>query len=88
MLKAYNESDVYALFVGHLADRYALDTTFIQRWKKAPTRTRGAVRDLQLKLEGQGHDVGGADGLIGFKTRRTLGRVQEQAGKPATCWLE
>jgi lytic murein transglycosylase len=88
VLKAYNESDVYALFVGHLADRYALDTTFIQRWKKAPTRTRGAVRDLQLKLEGQGHDVGGADGLIGFKTRRTLGRVQEQAGKPATCWLE
>uniref|UniRef100_UPI003BACF13C lytic murein transglycosylase n=1 Tax=Stappia sp. TaxID=1870903 RepID=UPI003BACF13C len=88
VLKAYNESDAYALFVGHLADRYGMDTGFIQSWKKAPTRTRGAVRDLQLKLEKKGHDVGGADGLIGFKTRRTLGLEQERAGRPATCWLE
>jgi hypothetical protein len=46
------------------------------------------VRDLQLELEAKGHDVGGADGLIGFKTRRTLGLEQEKAGRRATCWLE
>ena len=88
VLKAYNESDVYALFVGHLADRYSSSAGFVQGWKEVKTRSRGAVRDLQLQLEGKGHDVGGADGLIGFKTRRTLGLEQEKAGRRATCWLE
>lgn len=88
VLKAYNESDVYALFVGHLADRYSSSAGFVQSWKEVKTRSRGAVRDLQLQLEGKGHDVGGADGLIGFKTRRTLGLEQEKAGRRATCWLE
>lgn len=88
VLKAYNESDVYALFVGHLADRYGNNTGFVQGWKDVKTRSRGAVRDLQLELEAKGHDVGGADGLIGFKTRRTLGLEQEKAGRRATCWLD
>ncbi|MHC5655105.1 lytic murein transglycosylase [Stappia sp. ICDLI1TA098] len=88
VLKAYNESDVYALFVGHLADRYGNNAGFVQGWRAVKTRSRGAVRDLQLELERKGHDVGGADGLIGFKTRRTLGLEQEKAGKSATCWLE
>lgn len=88
VLKAYNESDVYALFVGHLADRYGSNSGFVQSWKDVKTRSRGSVRQLQLTLEGKGHDVGGADGLIGFKTRRTLGLEQEKAGRRATCWLE
>lgn len=88
VLKAYNESDVYALFVGHLADRLAGGGGFVAGWKAAPTATRGDVRDRQLKMEKLGHDVGGADGLIGFKTRRTLGLLQEQAGRAATCWID
>ncbi|NBN65774.1 lytic murein transglycosylase [Microvirga tunisiensis] len=88
VLKAYNESDVYALFVGHLADRYGSDAGFVGRWQDTPHLSRGAVRDLQLKMEKAGYDVGGADGLIGFKTRRSLGMVQEQAGRTATCWLD
>lgn len=88
VLKSYNESDVYALFVGHLADRYGSNTGFVQDWTPIKTRSRGAVRKIQLELEAKGHDVGGADGLIGFKTRRSLGAAQEQAGRKATCWLE
>lgn len=88
VLKEYNESDVYALFVGHLADRYGNDTGFVGAWTKARTTTRGAVRETQLAMEKAGYDVGGADGLIGFKTRRSLGAVQEARGRPATCWLE
>ncbi|MEH0071030.1 lytic murein transglycosylase [Pannonibacter sp. Pt2-lr] len=88
VLKAYNESDVYALFVGHLADRFSRDEGFAADWDPTPHLSRGAVRDLQLKMQKAGYDVGKPDGLIGFKTRRSLGMMQEAAGRPATCWLE
>ncbi len=88
VLKTYNESDVYALFVGHLADRYGSGKGFVQPWRKTPVATRGEVREFQKKLEAKGHDVGGADGLIGFKTRRTFGLVQEASGKVPTCWID
>jgi len=88
VLKEYNESDVYALFVGHLADRYGSDASFAGSWKPTKATTRGAVRKLQMQMEKAGYDVGGADGLIGFKTRRSLGKAQEAGGKPATCWLD
>ncbi|MBO6509586.1 MAG: lytic murein transglycosylase [Roseibium sp.] len=87
VLKAYNESDTYALFVGHLADRYGSNKSFVGQWKPMKETTRGAVRNLQLRLEGLGHDVGGADGLIGFKTRRSIGKDQEKSGFFATCWV-
>ncbi|TWI87266.1 lytic murein transglycosylase [Roseibium hamelinense] len=87
VLKEYNESDVYALFVGHLADRYGNNRGFVADWKPTKQTTRGAVRTLQQKLEADGHDVGGADGLIGFKTRRSIGKAQEKAGFFATCWV-
>lgn len=87
VIKKYNESDVYALFVGHLADRYSNNNGFAASWKPTKKTTRGAVRTLQQRLEAQGHDVGGADGLIGFKTRRSIGKAQEAGGYFATCWV-
>jgi len=36
----------------------------------------------------QGHDVGGVDGLPGYKTRRSIGRWQEATGQNATCFPE
>jgi lytic murein transglycosylase len=87
VLKKYNESDTYALFVGHLADRYGSNKGFAGDWKPMQETTRGAVRNLQQRLEGLGHDVGGADGLIGFKTRRSIGKDQEKNGFFATCWV-
>ncbi|WP_297590725.1 lytic murein transglycosylase [Roseibium sp.] len=87
VLKEYNESDTYALFVGHLADRYGSNKGFVGDWKPMKETTRGAVRNLQQRLEGLGHDVGGADGLIGFKTRRSIGKDQEKNGFFATCWV-
>jgi len=87
VIKKYNESDAYALFVGHLADRYGSNKPFVAAWKPTKATTRGAVRTLQQKLEARGHDVGGADGLIGFKTRRSIGKDQEASGFFATCWV-
>ncbi|MHA7775120.1 lytic murein transglycosylase [Roseibium sp. M-1] len=87
VIKDYNESDTYALFVGHLADRYGNNQGFAGEWKPMKETTRGAVRNLQQRLEGLGHDVGGSDGLIGFKTRRSIGKDQETNGFFATCWV-
>jgi peptidoglycan hydrolase-like protein with peptidoglycan-binding domain len=87
VLKKYNESDLYALFIGHAADRIAGgDRNFAGRWGKVGGLYRSDVAALQRGLEGLGYDVGGADGLPGFKTRRSIGDWQEKAGRAATCF--
>ena len=86
-IKKYNNSDLYALFVGHLADRIAFGAgPFRGAWSADTGLTRGEVRDMQLKLIDQGFDVGGADGLAGFKTRRSIGAWQARTGQSPTCW--
>jgi peptidoglycan hydrolase-like protein with peptidoglycan-binding domain len=47
---------------------------------------RSDIADMQKALEAKGHDVGGADGFPGFKTRRAIGRWQESKGMKATCF--
>lgn len=87
VLKSYNESDVYALFIGHGADRIAAgDKRFSGQWGKVGGLYRSDVAELQRALEGQGYDVGGADGLPGFKTRRSIGAWQTKNGAAPTCY--
>ena len=86
VLKAYNESDLYALFIGHLADRFGRGGPFVGTWSPVGGFSRAEVQAMQKRLEKLGHDVGGADGLIGFKTRIAVGREQVRAGRPATCF--
>jgi len=86
VLKTYNESDLYALFIGHLADRMAGGGPFTHPWTKTGGFDRRDVQLMQIALERQGHDVGGADGLIGFKTRIAVGKWQARQGRPVTCF--
>lgn len=87
VLKDYNMSDLYALFVGHVGDRIAYGMgDFSAGWGRVDGMLRSDVAAMQRALEAQGHDVGGADGLAGFKTRRSIGRWQEASGQPATCF--
>lgn len=86
VLKTYNESDLYALYVGHVADRINGGKRFATGWRKISTYTRARIKALQEKLIREGHDVGGADGLIGFKTRRSIGLWQKKKGLKVTCW--
>lgn len=87
VLKKYNESDVYALFIGHGADRIAGgDRRFAGQWDKVDGLYRSDVAGIQRGLEKQGYDVGGADGLPGFKTRRSIGEWQQKNGRAATCF--
>lgn len=89
VLKDYNMSDLYALFVGHVGDRiqYGIGD-FSAPWGKVGGLLRSDVAAMQRALEGQGHDVGGADGLPGYKTRRSIGRWQQATGKRPTCFPE
>ena len=87
VLKAYNMSDLYALFIGHVSDRIAYGSgDFITAWGALGSLTRGDIARMQRALEAQGHDVGGADGLPGYKTRRSIGRWQDAQSQPSTCF--
>ncbi|WP_417721866.1 lytic murein transglycosylase [Salipiger sp.] len=89
VLKDYNMSDLYALFVGHVGDRIQYGVgDFSARWGDVGGLYRSDVAAMQRALEKLGHDVGGADGLPGFKTRRSIGRWQEATGQAATCFPE
>ncbi len=87
VLKDYNTSDLYALFVGHVGDRiqYGMGD-FTARWGDVGGLYRSDVATMQAALVKMGHDVGGVDGLPGYKTRRSIGRWQEANGRRATCF--
>ncbi|WP_298849046.1 lytic murein transglycosylase [uncultured Ruegeria sp.] len=87
VLKEYNKSDLYALFVGHVGDRiqYGIGN-FSGSWGKVGGLYRSDIATMQQALQDKGHDVGGVDGLPGFKTRRSIGRWQEASGVAPTCF--
>lgn len=87
VLKTYNESDLYALFIGHAGDRIEYGgQPFSQSWSDVGGLYRSDIAAMQRSLERLGHDVGGADGLAGFKTRRSVGAWQEATGRVPTCF--
>ncbi|GHC67287.1 lytic murein transglycosylase [Limoniibacter endophyticus] len=87
VLKAYNESDAYALFVGHAGDRIAYgDSRFAGGWQKTDALYRSEIASVQNALVKLGYDVGGADGLPGFKTRRSIGHWQAKNDLSPTCF--
>ncbi len=87
VLKAYNESDLYALFVGHAADRITYGgAPFRGSWGRVGGLMRSDVAAMQRGLERLGYDVGGADGLAGFRSRRSIGDWQQKNGRAPTCF--
>ena len=88
VLKLYNNSDVYAIFVGHVADMIAYNApvNFVGDWKPVERFPRDRIQRFQEVLVAQGHDVGKVDGLVGFKTRQTIGEEEKKLGLPLTCY--
>ena len=87
VLKRYNRSDLYALFIGNAADRIAYGMgDFRSRWSVPGGLYRSDVAAIQEALIEKGYDVGGADGLAGFKTRRSIGAWQATTGRTPTCF--
>lgn len=87
VIKEYNNSDLYALFIGNLADRIGSNGgAFTGAWGDVGKMLRSDVSAMQRALEAKGHDVGGSDGLPGYKTRRALGIWQKSVGRAVTCY--
>ncbi len=87
VLKKYNNSDLYALYIGNLGDRIAYGSgPFRTPWARQPKMLRSDIAAMQRALEAMGHDVGGADGLPGFKTRRSVGAWEIRQGRNSTCF--
>jgi hypothetical protein len=87
VLKEYNMSDLYALFIGHIGDRIAHGAKgFSTGWGDVGGLYRSDIAGMQKTLEKQGYDAGGADGFPGFKTRRSIGAWQTKQGMTPTCF--
>ncbi len=89
VIKEYNNSDLYALFIGNLADRIASGAgNFQAPFGNVGGMLRSDVKAMQDALVRQGYDVGKADGLAGYKTRRSIGEWQAKNGMVPTCYPE
>lgn len=86
VLKQYNESDLYGLFIGHLADRLRGASGFVTAWRPTDPVKRGDIQAMQERLQAQGHDVGKRDGLVGFATRTAIGQWQAGHQREETCF--
>lgn len=85
-LKDYNFSDLYVLFVGHLADRIAGARAFVQPWGKVAQLPTAALERMQQELTKRGLYKDKVDGKAGMLTRSALGAYQKAAGLKLDCW--
>ena len=84
VIKRYNNSDSYALAVGHLADRILGAGSFVTPWPAGDYALNKAQRaEVQTLLGRAGFDVGTADGVVGPKTRAGVIAYQQARGLPA-----
>ena len=86
VLKDYNYSDLYVLFVGHLSDRTAGGPPFEQSWGKVAQLPSSALERMQRTLTRLGLYNDKIDGKAGMLTRAALGAYQKQNGLPLDCW--
>jgi lytic murein transglycosylase len=87
VIKSYNISDLYALFIGHVGDRIAGGKAgFAAPWRPIEKMLRSDIGRMQKALQAKGYDIGNADGLPGFKTRRSIGDFQSKNGLAQTCY--
>ena len=80
VIKSYNNSDSYALAVGHLADRVIGSKGFVAQWPQDTALNSDGRKSLQKALSRKGYEIGAADGKIGPKTRAAIMDWQGKAG--------
>jgi lytic murein transglycosylase len=92
VIKEYNFSDLYVLFVGHLADRIAdprasFETkSFETPWGKVAQLPTADLVRMQEILTTRGYYHDKIDGKAGMLTRSALGAYQKQNGLKLDCW--
>lgn len=86
VLRAYNTSDLYAVFVGHLADRIAGGGDFTTPWGKIVQLSTSELIEIQERLKAAGMAITIVDGKIGSNTRKQIGLYQRKARLTVDCW--
>jgi lytic murein transglycosylase len=86
VIKEYNFSDLYVLFVGHLGDRMLSPQPFATPWSASSQLRSADVEAMQRHLTRIGLYADKVDGKAGMKTRAALGAYQKSAGLKVDCW--
>ena len=86
VIKEYNFSDLYVLFVGHLSDRMTNPQPFATPWSASTQLRTTSVEAMQKHLTRIGLYKDKIDGKAGMLTRAALGAYQKSAGIKLDCW--
>ncbi len=86
VIKEYNFSDLYVLFVGHLSDRLADPRPFETPWSQGTQLRTEQVEAMQRTLTRLGLYKDKIDGKAGMLTRAALGAYQKANGLKLDCW--
>jgi lytic murein transglycosylase len=86
VIKEYNFSDLYALFVGHVSDRIGDPRPFETSWSKGAQMRTADVEAMQKGLTARGLYQDKIDGKAGMLTRAALGAYQKANGLKLDCW--
>jgi len=86
VIKEYNFSDLYVLFVGHLSDRIGDPRPFEAPWAKVAQLPTADLDRMQQILTARGYYRDKIDGKAGMLTRAALGEYQKRNGLKVDCW--
>ena len=86
VIRRYNTSDLYATFVGSLADRILGGRGFRGQWGSVTQMRESDILAIQKELAGRGHPISVLDGKIGSNTRANIGAYQVGRGITVDCW--
>ena len=86
VIKEYNFSDLYVLFVGHLSDRIGDPRPFETPWSKNTQLRTAQVEAMQRTLSKLGLYKDKIDGKAGMLTRAAVGAYQKANRIKVDCW--
>jgi lytic murein transglycosylase len=86
VIKEYNFSDLYVLFVGHLSERIDDPRPFEIPWSKNTQLRTAQVEMMQRTLVKLGLYKDKIDGKAGMQTRGALGAYQKANHLVVDCW--
>lgn len=86
VIKSYNFADLYALFVGNLADRIAGGGTFETAWATDTQLPKKRIAEIQDLLNKAGFAAGKVDGRAGTITRNAIGAYQKANALKVDCY--
>jgi lytic murein transglycosylase len=86
VIKRYNMSDLYALFVGDLSDRIGGAGAFDVPWGAVRQLSSRGIEEIQERLQARGYAIAKVDGKAGMNTRALIGDYQYASRLKVDCW--